>query len=154
MTPTSPATTRRAKPFVIAIPPPNVTGELHLGHAMFVAVEDLMTRYHRMRGDPTLWVPGSDHAGIAVQLLVERGAAAHRRGDARRAGARGIRRPAPGNGRRKYGSIIYDQLRRLGASVDWSRERFTLDESLSRAVRQAFVHLYEKGLIYRGLAAD
>ncbi len=137
------------KPFVIAIPPPNVTGELHLGHAMFVAVEDLMTRYHRMRGEPTLWVPGSDHAGIAVQLLVERELLRTEEVTREELGREAFV-ARTWEWKRKYGSIIYDQLRRLGASVDWSRERFTLDEGLSRAVRQAFVHLFEKGLIYRG----
>ena len=137
------------KPFVISIPPPNVTGELHLGHAMFVAMEDLMIRYHRMKGEPTLWVPGTDHAGIATQLLVERELAKE-----------GLRREQLGREaflervwawKEKYGNIITRQIRRLGASCDWSRERFTLDAGLSRAVREAFVRLYEKGLIYRGL---
>src|SRR5258706_8364648 len=137
------------KPFVIAIPPPNVTGELHLGHAIFVAVEDLMTRYHRMRGEPTLWVPGSDHAGIAVQLLVERELLRTEEVTREELGREAFV-ARTWEWKRKYGSIIYDQLRRLGASVDWSRERFTLDEGLSRAVREAFVRLYEKGLIYRG----
>jgi len=136
------------KPFVISIPPPNVTGELHLGHAMFVSMEDLMVRYHRMKGFPTLWVPGSDHAGIATQLQVERALARE-----------GLRREDIGRQefqrrtwawKEKYGGIITRQIRRLGASCDWTRERFTLDEGLSRAVREAFVRLYEKGLIYRG----
>ena len=136
------------KPFVISIPPPNVTGELHVGHAMFVSVEDLMIRYHRMKGIPTLWVPGSDHAGIATQLQVERLLAGE-----------GLSREAIGREeflrrtwawKEKYGGIITRQIRRLGASCDWERERFTLDEGLSRAVREAFVRLYEKGLIYRG----
>ena len=136
------------KPFVISIPPPNVTGELHLGHAMFVAMEDLMIRYHRMKGIPTLWVPGSDHAGIATQLQVEKMLAKE-----------GLTREQIGREeflrrtwawKEKYGSIITSQIRRLGASCDWDRERFTLDEGLSKAVREAFVRLYEKGLIYRG----
>ena len=136
------------KPFVICIPPPNVTGELHLGHAMFVSMEDLMIRYNRMKGVPTLWVPGSDHAGIATQLQVEKALTKE-----------GIRREVLGreeflrrtwNWKEKYGEIIFRQIRRLGASCDWSRQRFTLDEGLSRAVREAFVRLYEKGLIYRG----
>ena len=137
------------KPFVIAIPPPNVTGELHLGHAMFVSLEDLMTRYHRMRGDPTLWVPGSDHAGIAVQLQVEKDLLRSEEVTREELGREAFV-ARTWEWKRKYGSIIYDQLRRLGASVDWSRERFTLDDQLSRAVREAFVRLYEKGLIYRG----
>jgi len=135
-------------PFVISIPPPNVTGELHLGHAMFVAVEDLMIRYHRMKGEPALWVPGTDHAGIATQLQVEKSLANE-----------GLTREQVGREdflqrtwawKEKYGGIITRQIRRLGASCDWQRERFTLDEGLSRAVREAFVRLYEKGLIYRG----
>jgi valyl-tRNA synthetase len=137
------------KPFVISIPPPNVTGELHIGHAMFVSVEDLMIRYHRMKGFSTLWVPGSDHAGIATQLMVER--------DLLKTDE--ITREEFGREKfvertwewkHKYGGMIYNQIRRLGASCDWDRERFTLDEGLSRAVREAFVRLYEKGLIYRG----
>ncbi len=137
------------KPFVISIPPPNVTGELHLGHAMFVSVEDLMIRYHRMRGEPTLWVPGSDHAGIATQLQVEK--------DLLR--TEEVTREELGREKflercwawkQKYGDIIYDQLRRLGASCDWSRVRFTLDDGLNKAVREAFVRLYRRGLIYRG----
>jgi len=136
------------KPFVISIPPPNVTGELHLGHAMFVSMEDLMIRYHRMKGIPTLWVPGTDHAGIATQLQVEKSLAKE-----------GLEREQIGREeflrrtwawKEKYGGIITRQIRRLGASCDWERERFTLDEGLSKAVREAFVHLYEKGLIYRG----
>ncbi|HEY45248.1 MAG: valine--tRNA ligase [Anaerolineae bacterium SM23_ 63] len=137
------------KPYVISIPPPNVTGELHLGHAMFVAMEDLMIRHSRMKGVPTLWVPGTDHAGIATQLQVER----HLQE------SEGITREELGREafiertwtwKRKFGGIITQQLRRLGASCDWERERFTLDEGLSQAVREAFVQLYEKGLIYRG----
>ncbi len=137
------------KPFVISIPPPNVTGELHLGHAMFVSVEDLMIRYHRMRGEPTLWVPGSDHAGIATQLQVEKMLLREEEVTREELGREEFVRRT-WEWKRKYGGIIYDQLRRLGASCDWSRERFTLDESLGHAVREAFVRLYEKGLIYRG----
>ncbi len=136
------------KPFVISIPPPNVTGELHLGHAMFVSMEDLMIRYYRMKGIPALWVPGTDHAGIATQLQVEKALAKE-----------GLTREQIGRDeflrrtwawKTRYGGIITSQIRRLGASCDWDRERFTLDEGLSRAVREAFVRLYEKGLIYRG----
>jgi valyl-tRNA synthetase len=137
------------RPFVIAIPPPNVTGELHLGHAMFVAVEDLMIRYHRMLGDPTLWVPGSDHAGIATQLVVEKELLRTEEVTREEMGREAFV-ARTWEWKRKYGGIIYDQLRRLGASCDWSRERFTLDDGLSRAVREAFVRLHEKGLIYRG----
>jgi valyl-tRNA synthetase len=136
------------KPYVIAIPPPNVTGELHLGHAMFVAVEDMMIRHSRMQGRPTLWVPGSDHAGIATQLQVERDLI--RQGTSREEIGREefVRRTWVWKD--KYGGIITRQLRRIGASCDWERERFTLDDGLSIAVREAFVRLYEKGLIYRG----
>ena len=137
------------KPFVISIPPPNVTGELHLGHAMFVAMEDLMIRYHRMKGVSALWVPGMDHAGIATQLKVEE--------DLLR--TEEVTRDELGREaflertwawKEKYHAVISKQIRRLGASCDWSRERFTLDEGLSVAVRAAFVRLYKKGLIYRG----
>ena len=136
------------KPFVISIPPPNITGSLHLGHAMFVSLEDLMIRYHRMVGEPTLWVPGSDHAGIATQLQIEKSLSKEgkRREDIGREAF--IKRTWAW--REEYGGIITEQIRRLGASCDWTRERFTLDEGLSRAVREAFVTLFEKGLIYRG----
>ena len=137
------------KPFVISIPPPNVTGELHLGHVMFVAMEDLMIRYNRMKGIPTLWVPGTDHAGIATQLQVEK--------DLLR--TEEVTREELGRDqfvervwswKAKYHDIITGQIRKIGASCDWERERFTLDDGLSKAVREAFVRLYEKGLIYRG----
>ncbi len=134
--------------YVISIPPPNVTGELHLGHAMFVSMEDLMIRYHRMRGKATLWVPGSDHAGIATQLQVEKALAAE--GSSREQVGREAFIERAWAWKNEYGGKITNQLRRLGASCDWERERFTLDEGLSRAVREAFVRLYEKGLIYRG----
>ncbi len=137
------------KPFVISIPPPNVTGELHLGHAMFVSMEDLMIRYHRMKGIPTLWVPGTDHAGIATQLQVEKMLLRTEERTREEIGREEFVRKT-WDWKKKYGSIITNQIRRLGASCDWTRERFTLDEGLSRAVREAFVHLYEKGLIYRG----
>jgi len=137
------------KPFVISIPPPNVTGELHLGHAMFVSVEDLMIRYHRMKGYSTLWVPGTDHAGIATQLMVERDLLRTEEITREELGRENfIERTWAW--KKKYGGLITTQIRRLGASCDWDRERFTLDEGLSRAVREAFVRLYEKGLIYRG----
>jgi valyl-tRNA synthetase len=137
------------KPFVISIPPPNVTGELHVGHSMFVSIEDLMIRYHRMKGIPALWVPGSDHAGIATQLMVEQNLLKTEEVTREELGREEfIKRTW--EWKHKYGGIITNQIRRLGASCDWSRERFTLDDGLSRAVREAFVHLYEKGLIYRG----
>ncbi|CAM6010330.1 unnamed protein product [Sphagnum balticum] len=136
------------EPFVISMPPPNVTGALHMGHAMFVTLEDTMTRFWRMRGRPTLWLPGTDHAGIATQLVVEKMLA-----------SQGIKRTdltreefvsKVWEWKEKYGGAITNQLRRLGASCDWTRERFTLDDQLSRAVMEAFVHLHEKGLVYRG----
>ncbi|MFZ5911776.1 MAG: valine--tRNA ligase [Chloroflexota bacterium] len=136
------------EPFVISIPPPNVTGELHLGHAMFVSMEDLMIRYHRMKGYSTLWVPGSDHAGIATQLQVER--MLRKEGTSREQVGREEFLRRTWEWKHKYGGMIQNQIRRLGASCDWERERFTLDDGLSRAVREAFVQLYEKGLIYRG----
>jgi valyl-tRNA synthetase len=146
--PSKPGFDPMKKPFVISIPPPNVTGELHLGHAMFVSMEDLMIRYHRMKGIPTLWVPGTDHAGIATQLQVERALA--KEGLTREQIGRDEFLRRTWEWKAKYGGIITSQVRRLGASCDWERERFTLDEGLSRAVREAFVRLYEKGLIYRG----
>ncbi|HUV74378.1 MAG TPA: valine--tRNA ligase, partial [Anaerolineae bacterium] len=136
------------QPFTIVIPPPNITGELHHGHAMFIAFEDLMIRYHRMRGEPTLWLPGSDHAGISTQNVVERELA--KEGLTRHDVGREKFEEMLWEWREQYGGIITHQLRRLGASCDWTRERFTLDEGLSRAVREAFVNLYDKGLIYRG----
>src|SRR5512143_1250030 len=147
--PNKPGFDPNVEPFVISIPPPNVTGELHLGHAITLAVEDLMIRYHRMKGFPTLWVPGSDHAGIATQLMVERHLLKTEEVTREELGREEfIKRTW--EWKEKYGNIIGNQIRRLGASCDWDRERFTLDPGLSRAVREAFVRLYEKGLIYRG----
>ena len=137
-----------AKPFVISMPPPNVTGALHTGHAMTAATEDLMIRYHRMRGFAALWVPGSDHAGIATQLVVERSLREEGSSRADIGRAEFLRRTWAW--KKEYGDRITDQHCRLGVSCDWDRERFTLDEGLSRAVREAFVRLYEMGLIYRG----
>ncbi|MCS7282997.1 MAG: valine--tRNA ligase, partial [Anaerolineae bacterium] len=134
--------------FCITMPPPNVTGVLHLGHAMTAAVEDLQTRYYRMRGYDTLFLPGTDHAGIATQMLVERALAEE--GLDRRALGREAFEKRVWAWKELYGDTIKRQMIRLGASCDWSRERFTLDPGLSRAVRETFVRLYEKGLIYRG----
>ncbi|MCJ7733163.1 MAG: valine--tRNA ligase, partial [Anaerolineales bacterium] len=136
------------KPYVISIPPPNVTGVLHLGHVLFVTLEDLMIRHQRMKGVPTLWVPGTDHAGIATQLQVEM--KLKDQGTSREEVGRNTFLEETWSWKEEHGGLIVEQIRRLGASCDWSRERFTLDEGLSRAVREAFVHLYEKGLIYRG----
>jgi len=137
------------KPFVISIPPPNVTGELHHGHVMFVSMEDLMIRYQRMKGVPALWVPGTDHAGIATQLQVEKDLLRTEEVTREELGREKFLERAWA-WKAKYHKLITNQIRRLGASCDWSRERFTFDEGLSRAVREAFVRLYEKGLIYRG----
>ena len=137
------------EPFVIAIPPPNVTGELHIGHPMFISLEDLMIRYHRMKGYSTLWIPGTDHAGIATQLMVERDLLKNEEVTREELGREEFVKRT-WEWKHKYGSIITNQIRRLGASCDWTRERFTLDPGLSRAVREAFVRLYEKGLVYRG----
>lgn len=136
------------KPFVISIPPPNITGELHIGHALFVAMEDLMIRHSRMKGIPSLWVPGTDHASIATQLQVEK--MLEKEGLKREQIGRAEFLRRSWEWKEKYGGIITRQIRRLGASCDWSRERFTLDAGLSSAVREAFVRLYNKGLIYRG----
>jgi valyl-tRNA synthetase len=137
-----------AAPFVIAIPPPNVTGELHQGHAMFVSVEDLMVRHARMKGKAALWIPGTDHAGIATQLQVER--LLQREGTSRTAIGREAFLARIWQWKEKYGGRIIEQLRSMGASCDWDRLRFTMDESLSVAVRDAFVTLWEQGLVYRG----
>jgi valyl-tRNA synthetase len=136
-----------ARPFVISIPPPNVTGELHMGHAMFVALEDLMIRRARMQGQAALWVPGVDHAGIATQLQVEK--MLIREGTSRQEIGRQAFLERTWAWKEKYGSYITKQLRHLGASCDWDRERFTLDEGLSLAVREAFVRMYRIGLIYQ-----
>ncbi|HUN10144.1 MAG TPA: valine--tRNA ligase [Aggregatilineales bacterium] len=137
-----------AEPYVISMPPPNVTGALHNGHALFVSLEDLMIRYERMRGKAALWVPGTDHAGIATQLQVEK--MLREEGTSRQAIGREEFLERTWAWKEKYGGTITRQLRRLGASCDWSRERFTLDDGLSKAVQEVFCRLYEQGLIYRG----
>ena len=136
------------KPFVISIPPPNVTGVLHQGHALFVTLEDLMIRYQRMSGRATLWVPGTDHAGIATQLQVER--KLRNEGTSREAIGRERFLEEAWDGKDKHHGGIIGQLRRLGASCDWERERFTMDAGLNRAVNEAFVRLHRMGLIYQG----
>ncbi|MBI2952717.1 MAG: valine--tRNA ligase [Chloroflexi bacterium] len=136
------------QPFVISMPPPNVTGELHYGHAMFVAFEDIIIRWRRMQGRQALWLPGTDHAGIATQNVVERELA--KQGLTRFDLGREKFVEAVWRWKEKYGNVITEQLRRMGASCDWTRQRFTLDPGLSRAVRETFVRLYDKGLIYRG----
>ncbi len=137
------------KPFTIVIPPPNVTGQLHMGHALDETLQDILIRYKRMQGFSTLWVPGTDHAGIATQIKVEENLRVNE----------GLTRYDLGrekflervwDWKNQYGNRIINQLKKLGSSCDWSRERFTMDEGCSRAVKEVFVNLYEKGLIYRG----
>ena len=144
----TPAIDRQKQPFVIIMPPPNITGELHLGHALTATLEDIMARWHRMKGEPTLWLPGMDHAGIATQFVVEQALA--KEGTTRQALGRDKFLERVWEWKRKYGHNIAEQHKRLGTSCDWSRERFTMDEGPSRAVRTTFARLYHKGLIYRG----
>jgi valyl-tRNA synthetase len=134
--------------FSIQLPPPNVTGTLHMGHAFNQTIMDALTRWHRMRGFNTLWLPGTDHAGIATQIVVER-----------QLQDQGISRHELGrenfvarvwDWKIASGATITQQMRRMGASVDWAREYFTMDERLSRIVTETFVRLYDEGLIYRG----
>ena len=136
-----------ADPYTIVIPPPNVTGSLHMGHALNNTLQDILIRYRRMRGDDALWQPGTDHAGIATQMVVERQLEAE--GKSRHDLGRDGFIDRIWNWREESGGTIIGQLRRLGASCDWSRERFTMDEGLSAAVRKVFVQLYKEGLIYR-----
>lgn len=136
------------KAFTVLLPPPNVTGNLHMGHMFEHAESDILVRWHRMRGDRVLWIPGTDHAGIATQMLVERQLAVE--GTSRQKLGREAFLDRVWAWRRHYGGAILGQMKRLGASVDWQREYFTMDDNLSAAVREAFVRLYERGLIYRG----
>ncbi|MEW5825656.1 MAG: valine--tRNA ligase [Candidatus Bipolaricaulota bacterium] len=138
----------RKVPFSIVIPPPNVTGRLHMGHALNNTLQDVVIRYHRMLGDEACWFPGTDHAGIATQNVVEKDLA--RQGTTRHELGRDAFVARVWDWKAKYGSEIIDQLKALGCSCDWSRLRFTLDEGLSKAVRHVFVRLYEDGLVYRG----
>jgi valyl-tRNA synthetase len=140
--------TSSAQPFTIMIPPPNVTGSLHMGHALTFTVQDVLIRWRRMQGRDTLWQPGTDHAGIATQMVVERLLAEQGNID-RRAMGRAAFVDRVWQWKTESGGTITQQLRRLGASLDWPRERFTMDEGLSRAVREVFVTLYQQGLIYR-----
>ena len=135
-------------PFVIIMPPPNVTGELHLGHALTASIEDILTRWHRMMGDPTLWLPGKDHAGIATQWVVEQQLA--REGTSRYEIGREKFEERVWEWVRLYGNRIDEQHKRLGTSCDWTRLSFTLDPGPSLAVRTTFVNLYNEGLIYKG----
>ena len=136
------------KPFTIVMPPPNITGQLHIGHALDEMPQDVLIRYHRMKGDPTLWVPGTDHAAIATEVKVVD--ALKKEGLTKKDIGREKFLERTWEWKREYGGRIARQLRRLGVSCDWKHERFTMDEGLSRAVRETFVNLYEKGLIYRG----
>jgi valyl-tRNA synthetase len=137
-----------ARTFTILLPPPNVTGRLHMGHMLNQTEMDILIRWHRMRGDTALWVPGTDHAGIATQMMVERQLTSE--GSSRQQLGREAFVERVWQWRQEYGGAILGQMKRLGASVDWSREYFTMDDHLSRAVREAFVRLHEQGLIYRG----
>ena len=139
----------RKKPFTIMIPPPNVTGALHMGHALNNTIQDIVARFKRMQGFCTLWLPGTDHAGIATQAVVEKKLMKDR-GQTRNELGREAFLKEVWAWKEEYGNRILNQLRRLGASCDWSRTRFTMDEGLTRAVRESFVRLWEKGLIYRG----
>ncbi len=134
--------------YSIVIPPPNVTGVLHMGHALNITLQDILCRFRRLKGDNVLWMPGTDHAGIATQNVVEKKLAAD--GLDRHQVGREKFVAAVWEWRKEYGSAIINQLKRLGASCDWERERFTMDEGLSLAVRKVFIRLYEEGLIYRG----
>ena len=137
------------KPFTIVMPPPNVTGQLHMGHAMDATLQDILIRYKRMKGFAALWVPGTDHAGIATQIKVEE-ALREQEGLTRYDLGRDKFLERVWDWKEKYGNRIVEQQKKLGASCDWERSRFTMDEGCSKAVREVFVSLYEKGLIYKG----
>ena len=146
--PDSASATPAGDSFTILLPPPNVTGRLHMGHMLNQAEMDILTRWRRMSGRRALWLPGTDHAGIATQMMVERQLTAE--GSSRQQLGREAFIERVWAWKRHYGGAILDQMKRLGASVDWQREYFTMDENLSVAVREAFVRLHEQGLIYRG----
>src|SRR5918994_3215853 len=139
---------RAAEPFTIVIPPPNVTGSLHMGHALNNTLQDILCRFERMRGRDVLWQPGTDHAGIATQMVVER-QLMERQQPGRRDMGRAKFLERVWQWKAESGGVIVNQLKRLGASCDWSRERFTMDEGLSRAVVKVFVELHREGLIYK-----
>ena len=138
----------KAEPYSIVIPPPNVTGSLHMGHALNNTLQDVLARFERMRGRDVLWQPGTDHAGIATQSLVERQLAEKQQPGRRELGREEFLKRVWAWKEHSGGTIV-NQLKRLGASCDWSRERFTMDEGLSRAVIKVFVDLYNQGLIYK-----
>src|SRR4051794_31932727 len=137
-----------APAFAIQLPPPNVTGTLHMGHAFNQTIMDSLTRYHRMMGANTLWVPGTDHAGIATQIVVER--QLQEQGQSRHELGREAFAQKVWQWKERSGNTITTQMRRMGDTVDWSREYFTMDDKLSPVVTETFVRLYEQGLIYRG----
>jgi valyl-tRNA synthetase len=148
-TPAPDPTGKNSRPvFTLLLPPPNVTGRLHMGHMLNQTQMDIIVRWHRMRGEVSLWLPGTDHAGIATQMMVERRLAGE--GKNRRDLGREKFIERVWEWKREYGGAILDQMKRLGASVDWGREYFTMDDNLSQAVKEVFVRLYEDGLIYRG----
>jgi valyl-tRNA synthetase len=144
----TPPTGEKRPVFSLLLPPPNVTGRLHMGHMLNQTQMDIIVRWHRMRGFLTLWLPGTDHAGIATQMMVDRQLRSE--GKSRVAMGREAFIERVWEWKRHYGGAILDQMKRLGASVDWDREYFTMDDNLSRAVREVFVRLYEEGLVYRG----
>jgi len=136
------------KPYTIVIPPPNITGQLHMGHALDNTLQDILIRYHRMAGFDTLWLPGTDHASIATEAKIVE--AMRKEGITKEdLGREGFLERA-WEWRRQYGGRIIEQLKKMGSSCDWDRERFTLDEGCNKAVVEVFNRLYEKGLIYRG----
>ncbi|WP_028575291.1 valine--tRNA ligase [Desulfonatronovibrio hydrogenovorans] len=144
----TPGLEKHGKTYSIVIPPPNVTGTLHMGHALNLTLQDILCRFHRQQGHDVLWVPGTDHAGIATQNVVEKALAAE--GKSREDLGREKFVERVWEWKQEYGDKILNQVKRIGASVDWTRLRFTMDEGLSRAVREVFVRLYEQGLIYQG----
>src|ERR1041384_7546862 len=137
-----------AEPFSIVIPPPNVTGRLHIGHALNNSRQDILARFERMRGKDVLWQPGTDHAGIATQMVVERQLMERQQPGRREMGREAFLKRV-WEWKAESGGAIVNQLKRLGASCDWSRERFTMDEGLSKAVLKVFVALHKQGLIYK-----
>ncbi|HRD78707.1 MAG TPA: class I tRNA ligase family protein, partial [Hyphomicrobiaceae bacterium] len=138
----------KAETYCIVIPPPNVTGSLHMGHALNNTLQDILCRFERMRGKDVLWQPGTDHAGIATQMVVERQMMERQEPDRRSIGREKFLEKV-WSWKDESGGTILNQLKRLGASCDWKRERFTMDEGLSRAVLKVFVELHRKGLIYK-----
>ena len=137
------------EPFSIVMPPPNVTGQLHMGHALDNTLQDILVRFKRMEGYNVAWIPGTDHAGIATQVKVEQ-QLAKEEGKSRYDIGREEFLKRVWAWKEQYGNRIEKQVRRLGSSCDWSRKRFTMDDTCARAVREVFVTLYEKGLIYQG----